>query len=98
MGGVVVCRHGEAQSDASAPVSNVMTADSTETEPGPPCRLLPSTCPLDPHAQNKAVLSGNNEPALGSGAVGGVAALKLCRGEKQLRHHITRLKKLDDLV
>lgn len=29
-----MCRHGEALSDSAAPVSNVMTADSTETEPG----------------------------------------------------------------
>ena len=60
VGGVVVCRHGEeAHSDSpDDPVSNVMTADRTEPEPGPPSHFPLSTCLLDLHAQRKRLFSG----------------------------------------
>lgn len=55
------CRHGEeAQSDSAEPVSNVMTADCTEPEPGPgpPRHFLLATCLLDLHAETKHLFSG----------------------------------------
>ena len=41
----------ETRTSSAAAVSNVMTADSTETQPGPPCLFPLSTCFLDCHGE-----------------------------------------------
>lgn len=98
VGGVVVCRHGETQRDSAALLSNVMTADSTVTEPGPPCYFSAVNMFSWPSRQNKAVPLGNNESENGAKALGVVAAQKLCHeGKATPPPHHQEKKRLDIL-